>query len=113
MILKRLVVALLFFVMLLGILSVASLAQDDITLTMLTHWGTEDQLAAQQVIIDAYMESNRASTLSWSQSTLASCEPRSSPAAQPASAPMSTISTTSGCLTLSTVASWRNRHKIR
>ena len=58
MILKRLVVALLFFVMLLGILSVTSLAQDDITLTMLTHWGTEDQLAAQQVIIDAYMESN-------------------------------------------------------
>ena len=58
MILKRLAVALLFFVMLLGILSVTSLAQDDITLTMLTHWGTEDQLAAQQVIIDAYMESN-------------------------------------------------------
>ncbi len=34
-----------------------TLAQDT-TLTMLTHWGTEDQLAAQQVIIDAYMESN-------------------------------------------------------
>ena len=58
MILKRFTVALLFFVMLLGILSVTSLAQDNITLTMLTHWGTEDQLAAQQVIIDAYMESN-------------------------------------------------------
>ncbi len=27
-------------------------------MTMLTHWGTEDQLAAQQTIIDAYMESN-------------------------------------------------------
>lgn len=37
--------------------SAATLAQDT-TLTMLTHWGTEDQLAAQQVIIDAYMESN-------------------------------------------------------
>ena len=32
----------------------ATLAQDT-TLTMLTHWGTEDQLAAQQAIIDAYM----------------------------------------------------------
>ncbi len=35
----------------------ATMAQDT-TLTMLTHWGTEDQLAAQQAIIDAYMESN-------------------------------------------------------
>ncbi len=35
----------------------ATMAQDT-TLTMLTHWGAEDQLAAQQVIIDAYMESN-------------------------------------------------------
>lgn len=35
----------------------ATLAQDT-TLTMLTHWGTEDQLAAQQAIIDAFMESN-------------------------------------------------------
>ncbi len=30
----------------------------DTTLTMLTHWGTEDQLAAQQAIIDAYMEAH-------------------------------------------------------
>ena len=35
----------------------AALAQDT-TLTMLTHWGTEDQLAAQQAIIDAYMAEN-------------------------------------------------------
>ena len=34
-----------------------ALAQDT-TLTMLTHWGTEDQLAAQQAIIDAYMAEN-------------------------------------------------------
>ncbi|MCY4071584.1 MAG: sugar ABC transporter substrate-binding protein [Chloroflexi bacterium] len=39
------------------IFGAATLAQDT-TLTMLTHWGTEDQLAAQQAIIDAYMESN-------------------------------------------------------
>ncbi len=35
-------------------LGAATMAQD-VTLTMLTHWGTEDQLAAQQTIIDAYM----------------------------------------------------------
>ena len=49
---------LLLLVTLLGALAGAGLAQDDITLTMLTHWGTEGQLAAQQTIIDGYMEAN-------------------------------------------------------
>ncbi len=55
--LRKPLVCLLLISLLCG-LAGAGLAQDDITLTMLTHWGTEDQLAAQQVIIDAYMEAN-------------------------------------------------------
>ena len=47
----------LLLISLLGALAGAGIAQDDITLTMLTHWGTEGQLAAQQTIIDSYMES--------------------------------------------------------
>ncbi len=53
---KRSVLAFLSLTLILTF-GVATLAQDT-TLTMLTHWGTEDQLAAQQAIIDAYMESN-------------------------------------------------------
>lgn len=51
---KKLIVLLALYMLLIA--SVA-LAQDT-TLTMLTHWGTEDQLAAQQAIIDAYMMEN-------------------------------------------------------
>ncbi len=55
--LKRIFSGLLALALLLVAFSAVSLAQDT-TLTMLTHWGTEDQLAAQQAIIDAYMESH-------------------------------------------------------
>ena len=50
---KRLLISLLLLALLVTS-GAAALAQDT-TLTMLTHWGTEDQLAAQQAIIDAYM----------------------------------------------------------
>lgn len=51
------VFACLLLLALLIVFGGAGLAQDT-TLTMLTHWGTEDQLAAQQVVIDAYMAEN-------------------------------------------------------
>ena len=57
MLLKRLLLASLCLVMLLGVFG-PGLAQDEITLSMLTHWGSEDLLAAQQEIIDAYMADN-------------------------------------------------------
>lgn len=54
---SRLMFTLCLLLALLATFGAATMAQDT-TLTMLTHWGTEDQLAAQQLIIDAYMESN-------------------------------------------------------
>ncbi len=60
---KRQVSIFLLFVGVLGIFSGATIAQDDITLTMLTHWGTEDQLAAQQAIIDEYEASHPGVTI--------------------------------------------------
>ena len=57
MILKRLLFASLCLVMLLGVFGVG-LAQDEITITMLTHWGSEDLLAAQNKFLDAYEEAN-------------------------------------------------------
>ncbi len=52
MVLRRFTVYSLLVLLVLG--TVGALAQDEITLTLLTHWTTEDQLAAQQEIIDAY-----------------------------------------------------------
>ena len=58
MFLKRFLVMFLFIVMLLGVFGGSALAQDEVTLSVLTHWGSEDLLAAQQVIIDAFMADN-------------------------------------------------------
>ena len=57
MFLKRIHLILFASLLLLVMLGAPALAQDT-TLTMLTHWGTEGQLAAQQAIIDAYMAEN-------------------------------------------------------
>ena len=54
---KRLYQLLFAGLLMLAMLGAPALAQDT-TLTMLTHWGTEGQLAAQQAIIDAYMAEN-------------------------------------------------------
>ena len=51
---KRYIISSILLIFLFLLMSVVVIAQDDITLTMLTHWGTEDQIAAQQAIIDEY-----------------------------------------------------------
>jgi len=58
MILRRYSVSLLLMVFLWAALGSVALAQEEITLTMLTHWGTESQLAAQEAIIEAYEASH-------------------------------------------------------
>lgn len=54
MVSRRYTVYVLLILLMLGSFGAFTQAQDDITLSLLTHWTTEDQLAAQQVIIDAY-----------------------------------------------------------
>ncbi len=51
---KRLVAVVMMLAMALT-MAAASVAQEEITLTLLTHWGEEARLAEQQAIIDEYM----------------------------------------------------------
>ena len=62
MLFKRYFVCFLLLFMF-GALGSLTFAQDDVTLTMLTHWGTEDQIAAQQAIIDEYEASHPGVTI--------------------------------------------------
>lgn len=52
---KRITVIALVVLMVLAVLAPSALAQDQITLTILTHWGEESLLTAQQAMFDAYM----------------------------------------------------------
>ena len=60
---KRHFVSLLLILVMLGTFGAITMAQDEVTLTMLTHWGTEDQIAAQQAIIDEYEASHPGVTI--------------------------------------------------
>ena len=60
---KRHFVSLLLILVMLGTSGAITMAQDEVTLTMLTHWGTEDQIAAQQAIIDEYEASHPGVTI--------------------------------------------------